>query len=68
MAFGQHLGTGLWGFKMVPSADQFLRQLTYQELMKLKKDGVTHLLTFAEVNYPGLRKLAFNSAYVLYEL
>lgn len=67
-AFGQHLGTGLWGFKMVPPADQYLRQLTYHELMKLKKDGVTHLLTFAEVNYLGLRKLASNSAYALYEL
>jgi hypothetical protein len=67
-AFGQNFDSKANGFKMIPLADQFLKNTEKEQLIRLKKQGITHLVTFTGVEYPNLRKLAANSAYILYEL
>ncbi len=56
------------GFSLVPIANENFKKLNLNELLRLKGEGVTHIITYSEVKYPTLRLLTRNKEYAIYKI
>ena len=54
--------------ELMKKADENFKKLTKENLLKLKPEGVTHILTYKEHSIPDLKIILENSRYKVYEL